>query len=88
MDEMQRRLLAPFTDRELLDALRGLARDSCREEDDLLPTFFIRHWETLGEGLWLTFQEIMERGTMPETLSEGLIFLIPKEGANLDELRH
>ena len=25
---------------------------------------------------------------MPEMLSEGLIFLIPKEGGNLDELRH
>ena len=25
---------------------------------------------------------------MPEMLSEGMIFLIPKEGGNLDELRH
>ena len=25
---------------------------------------------------------------MPKTLSEGMIFLIPKEGGNLDELRH
>ena len=41
IDEMQCRLLAPFTDRELLDALHGLARDSCLGEDGLLPTFFI-----------------------------------------------
>ena len=87
MDEMQRRLVAPFTSRELLDALCGLARDSCPGEDGL-PAFFIRHWDTLGEGLRLAFQEIMERSTMPEMLSEGMIFLIPKEGGNLDELRH
>ena len=42
-DEMQRGLLAPFTGRELLDALCGLARDSCPEEDGLLPAFFILH---------------------------------------------
>ena len=42
----------------------------------------------MEEGLWLAFQEIMERGTLPETLSEGMIFLMPKEGGNLDELRH
>ena len=87
-DEMQRILVAPFTSHELLDALCGLARDSCPGEDGLLPAFFIYHWDTLGEGLQLAFQEIMERGTMLETLLEGLIFLIPKEGGNLDELRH
>ena len=47
---MQRRLLAPVTGRELIDALRGLARDSCPGEDGLVPAFFIRHWETLEEG--------------------------------------
>ena len=68
--------------------MRGLARDSCLGEDGLLPAFFIRHWETLEEGLRLAFQEIMERGTILELLSEGLIFLIPKDGGNLDKLRH
>ena len=77
-----------FTGRELLDALRGLARDSCPSEDGLLPAFSIWHWEILEEGLRLAFQEIMERGTIPKMLSEGLIFLIPKEGESLDELRH
>ena len=77
---MQLRLLAPFTGHELLDALRGLARDSCLGENGLLPAFFIRHWETLEEGLRLAFQEIMESGTLPEAISKGLIFLIPKDG--------
>ena len=70
-DEMQLRLLAPLTSRELLDALRGLVRDSCPGEDGLLPAFFIRYWETLEEGLRLAFQEIMEGGTLPEAISEG-----------------
>ena len=87
-DEMQLRLLALFTGRELLDALCGLARDSCPGEDGLLPACFIRYWEALEEGLKLAFQEIMEGGTLLEAISEGLIFLIPKDGGNLDELRH
>ena len=42
-DEMQCKLLAPFIGRELLDALCGLARDNCPEENGLLPVFFICH---------------------------------------------
>ena len=83
-DEMQSRLLAPFTSHELLDVLRGLVRDSCPREDGLLPTFFLSHWDLLKEGLQLAFQVIMDVGSMPESLTEGLIFLIPKEGGNRD----
>lgn len=32
----------------------------------------------------LAFQEMMDSGVMPETLSEGMIFLIPKEGGPHD----
>ena len=84
---MHLRLLAPFTSSELQDALRALARDSCPREDGLLPSFFLRHWELLEEGLRLAFQEMMDSGVMPESLSEGLIFLIPKEGGDLELIR-
>ena len=56
-------------------------------EDGLLPSFFLRHWELLEEGLRLAFQEMMDSGVMPESLSEGLIFLIPKEGGDLELIR-
>ena len=52
-EDMRLRLLAPFTSNELQDALRALARDSCLGEDGLLPSFFLRHWELLEEGLRL-----------------------------------
>ena len=86
-EDMRLRLLAPFTSSELHDALRALARDSCPGEDGLLPSFFLRHWELLEEGLQLAFQEMMDSGVMPKSLSEGLIFLIPKEGGDLELIR-
>ena len=52
-EDMRLRLLAPFTSSELHDALRALVRDSCPGEDGLLPSFFLRHWELLEEGLQL-----------------------------------
>ena len=42
-DDMRRRLLAPFTESELLDALRALPRDRCPGEDGLSPSFFLTH---------------------------------------------
>ena len=86
--EMCGQLLAPFSETELLTALKALPRHSCPGRDGLSPIFFLEHWDLLKEGLLLAFQEIMDSGFMPESLSEGMIFLIPKEGGNRDELRH
>ena len=87
-DDMRRRLLAPFSESELLDALRALPRDRCPGEDGLSPLFFLTHWDLLKEGLVLAFQEIMAEGVMPESLTEGFIFLIPKEGGDREDIRH
>lgn len=87
IDDMSMRLLTPFPSYELHDALCALARDSYPSEDGLLPSFFLRHWDLLEEGLRLAFQEMMDSGVMPESLSEGLIFLIPKEGGDLELIR-
>ena len=77
-NEMRSQLLVPFTCSELHEALCSLARDSCPGEDDLTPPFFLPYWELLGEGLRFAFQEMMDSGMMPETLSEGLIFSYPQ----------
>ena len=69
IDEMRMRLLAPFTESKLLDALRALPRDRCPGENSLLPAFFLSHWDLLKEGLLLAFQEIMDNGVLPESLS-------------------
>ena len=42
----------------------------------------------MKEGLRSAFQEIMDNGTMPDSLSEGIIFLIPIEGGDREEIRH
>ena len=86
-DAMRGRLSAPFSCCELAEATRALARDSCPGVDGLLPSFFLCYWDLLGEGLRLAFQEMMDVGLMPETLSEGLIFLIPKEGGDSEMIR-
>ena len=85
-DDMCSHLSAPFTC-ELSEAVRALAWDSCPGVDGLLLAFFVRYWDFLGEGLWLAFQEMMDVGVMPESLSEGLIFLIPKEGGDSELIR-
>lgn len=86
-DDMRSRLSAPFSCCELAEATRALARDSCPGVDGLLPSFFLCYWDLLGEGLRLAFQEMMDVGLMPESLSEGLIFLIPKEGGDSELIR-
>ena len=85
--EMRMSLMTPFSEGELLDALRALPRDSCPGEDGLLPSFFMRYWEIIGPTMRLAFQEVMDTGHLPESLSEGLIYLIPKEGGNPEEVR-
>lgn len=85
--EMGEILLTPFTEQELFGALRSLDKGSCPEVDGLAPTFFLRHSEVLAPGLCCAFQEVMRTGEMPAALTKGLIFLIPKEGGNVEEIR-
>lgn len=84
---MRVQLLAPFFKDELLDAVRTLARDSCLGVDGLSTAFFLRHWEMLSASLCMAFQKIMTSRTLPKSF-KGLIFLIPKEGGNVEEIQH
>ena len=68
--------------------MKALPKDSCPGGDGLLPSFFLQHWDLLKEGLCLAFQEIMDGGVMLGSFSEGMIFLIPKEGGDREEIRH
>ena len=54
-DSMRMRLLAPFTESKLLDALRALPRNRCPGEDGVSPALFLSHWDLLKEGLLLAF---------------------------------
>ena len=87
-EQMQTSLAAPLTGDELTTALMALPRGSCPGEDGLPVAFFVRYWEQLATGMRHAFQEILGSGVMPESLSEGLIHLIPKEGGDREDIRH
>ncbi len=75
---------APFTIEEILAALQALPRHSCPGEDALTPEFFLMHWETLASTICSGFECRFDSGIMPESMNEGLIFLIPKgEGRSI-----
>ena len=84
--EMQDALLSPLTCEELAKALHALLRDSCPGEDGLGLRFFLQYWELVSPGLRALFQRVLDTGCTPESLTEGLIYLIPKEGGDLEEI--
>ena len=57
-------------------------------EDGLPVAFFMRYWEQLATIMRRAFQEIIDSRDMHESLSEGLIHLIPKEGGDRENIRH
>ena len=87
-DEIRDSLLTPFSEQELFRALKALPKDSCPKGDGLLPAFFLHHSDLLKDGLPFVFQEIMDSEAMPNSFSKGMIFLIPKEGGDREEIRH
>lgn len=76
-------LVAPFSDLELFDALHALLGDNYSGEDGLLPPSFLRYWEFLGP----TWFQVMETRRLPDSIIEGLIFLIPNKGGDREEVR-
>ena len=79
-------LLAPFTETELLDVFKALPKDRYPGENDPLLDFFLCHWDLLKERLQLAFQEIMDEGSRPKSLTQGLSFLVPNERGDWDEI--
>ena len=62
------------------DAVRGLDGASCRGDDGLTRQFFLEHGDLIYEPLRIGLQHIIDFGSMPPSLSKGLISLIPKDG--------
>ncbi len=80
-------LIQSFTSDELLEALKSLPRHSCPGEDGLTPTFFIQYWDLLNLLICQGFQNIFSSGKMPEQISEGLIYLVPKGDSKQTDIR-
>ena len=75
---MQDSLLSPITELELEQALHSLSDNSCPGVDGLTPKFYKKYWGILKKDLKDAYQHMFESGEMPMSLSEGLIYLIPK----------
>ena len=78
--------MAPFTLTKMRAALMAIDGQKCPGEDGLSRAFFTAFWDNLEQPLLGAFQQIFSSGQMPESLSSGLICLIPK-GGDRQELR-
>ena len=56
----------------------SLSDNSCPGVDGLTPKFYKKYWGILKKDLRDAYQHMFESGEMPMSLSEGLIYLIPK----------
>ena len=69
---------APFSEKELNEALYSLPRKKCPGEDGLSVFFFQKYWDIIGDRFLDVCNEIFESGSMPTPIAAGLIYMIPK----------
>ena len=78
--DMSASLMRPFTDIELRAAVASLDASSCPGDDGLTRQFFLEYWDFLHQPLLLGLQQMFDTGSMPPSMTSGLIALIPKGG--------
>ncbi|MCO5560024.1 hypothetical protein L7F22_013630 [Adiantum nelumboides] len=78
--DMQTAVMRPFSLQELADAVHGLEGMSCPGDDGLTRQFFMQYWDLISQPLQEGLQEIFDMGIMPQSMSLGIISLIPKGG--------
>ena len=65
--------------------VKSVRVDACLGDDGLPLSFYTTYWDTLLRGTCSGFNDILIHGDMPEILSDGAIFLIPKgDGTSLN----
>ncbi|MCO5607951.1 hypothetical protein L7F22_062153 [Adiantum nelumboides] len=78
--DMQIAIMRPFSLQKLIDAVHGLDGTSCPGDDGLTRQFFMQYWDLISQPLQEGLQEIFDTGCMPQSMSSGIISLIPKGG--------
>ncbi|MCO5568312.1 hypothetical protein L7F22_022011 [Adiantum nelumboides] len=73
--------------RMVTDAVHGLDGASCPGDDGLTRQFFLQYWDLVSQPLQEGLQEIFDSGIMSQSMSSGIISLIPK-GGDASTLRH
>ncbi|XP_059431505.1 uncharacterized protein LOC132165008 [Corylus avellana] len=77
-EEMNRSLLQPFTEEEVLFALSNMAPLKAPGPDGFPAEFFQKNWHIVGKDICNAILESLQSGSMPEFLNFTHIVLIPK----------
>ncbi|MCO5547737.1 hypothetical protein L7F22_001188 [Adiantum nelumboides] len=78
--DMQTTIMRPFSLQEVSDPIYGLDGASCPGDDGLTRQFFMQYWDLVSQPLQKGLQEIFDTSIMPQSMSSGIISLIPKGG--------
>lgn len=77
-DEDNVKLCAPFTDKEIADALFQIGPLKAPGPDGYPARFFQRNWSTLKDDVLAAVKDFFRTGIMPEGVNSTCIVLIPK----------
>jgi hypothetical protein len=77
---MQLSLSGPVSLEELSRALNALAANKAPRPDGVVTEFFKVMWPCIGQEYHTMLMGAIERGTLPEGMTEGLISLLHKGG--------
>jgi hypothetical protein len=88
-DETNRTLYAPFSDKEISDALFQIGPLKAPGPDGFPARFLQRNWDLLKGEVTLAVQNFFANGVMPEGVNDTTIVLIPKKDdpADLKDFR-
>ncbi|MCO5607879.1 hypothetical protein L7F22_062081 [Adiantum nelumboides] len=78
-EDMQTAIILSFSLLEVRDAVHGLDGAFC-PGDDVTRQFFIHNWDLISQPLQEGLQHIFDTGRIPQSMSSGIISLIPKGG--------
>ena len=73
-------LIQPFTDDDLLNALRDLSNGKVLGPDEIPPKFFKELWDDIKEDLVVYINTILAQGSLGSYVSLSNLSLIPKKG--------
>ena len=79
-------LNTPICIQELWDAISEMNKQSCVAIDGLPIYFYIKYCDLIKDDMLEGMQYIMAEGLMPPTMCRGMIYLIPKDGKDLNML--
>jgi hypothetical protein len=77
-DDMNSALLAPFSDKEIEEALFQMGPTKAPGPDGLPVLFFQRHWSFLKEHVCCSVKEFLAGGDLSDDFNDTVIVMIPK----------